>query len=240
MWEPIGDLEQIVRYPVKSMAGEPLDAATLGWHGVEGDRRFAFRRCAEGGGFPWLTAGRVRELLQYRPLYRGENGVPTHVRTPDGRELELTGSELRDELAGRAGAEVELMRLRHGMFDDAPVSLIATTTVAEVERAAGRPVDIRRFRPNFVIRSRDPRPFVEDGWVGKVVRIGEAEDAPRVAVTMRDLRCLMINFDPDTAENDPDVMKTVVRLNANHAGVYGTVIRSGAVAVGATLYASVE
>src|SRR5438132_8557552 len=37
-------------------AGTRLDSATIGWHGVEGDRRLAFRRVAERGAFPWLTA----------------------------------------------------------------------------------------------------------------------------------------------------------------------------------------
>jgi uncharacterized protein YcbX len=40
----IGQVERICSYPVKSMRGEPLDAATLGWHGLDGDRRLAFRR----------------------------------------------------------------------------------------------------------------------------------------------------------------------------------------------------
>jgi hypothetical protein len=48
----IGHIEAIFRYPVKSMRGESLDAATLGWHGLEGDRRLAFRRLEERGGFP--------------------------------------------------------------------------------------------------------------------------------------------------------------------------------------------
>jgi hypothetical protein len=42
----------------------------------------------------------------------------------------------------------------------------------------------------------------------------------------------MINFDPDTAERDSEVMKTVVRLNGNCAGVYGTVVRAGELRVG--------
>ena len=40
----IGQIEAIYRYPVKSMRGERVDAATLGWHGIDGDRRLAFRR----------------------------------------------------------------------------------------------------------------------------------------------------------------------------------------------------
>ncbi|MGH9423398.1 MAG: MOSC N-terminal beta barrel domain-containing protein, partial [Thermoanaerobaculia bacterium] len=40
----IGEIEAIFRYPVKSMAGEQVDAANLGWHGLDGDRRLGLRR----------------------------------------------------------------------------------------------------------------------------------------------------------------------------------------------------
>lgn len=52
----IGQVEAIFRYPVKSMAGERLETENLGWHGLEGDRRLAFRRIEDRGGFPWLSA----------------------------------------------------------------------------------------------------------------------------------------------------------------------------------------
>jgi len=237
MHHELGEVEAIIRYPVKSMAGERLDRAHLGWHGIDGDRRFAFRRSAETGGFPWLTAGRLPELVLYQPLGRDDAGLPTHVRTPDGRELAITGDELRDEIAARHGAGVQMMRLDHGIFDEAPLSLLAIETVCAVERAAERPVDIRRFRPNVIIRTRDPVAFEEDAWVGTIITFGDGDDAPAVAVTCRDKRCLMLNVDPDSAANDPAVMKSVVRLNQNNAGVYGTVIRSGVAAVGQRLHA---
>jgi hypothetical protein len=60
----IGQVEGIFRYPVKSMAGEPLETATLGWHGLDGDRRLAFRRLDDRSGFPWLTAGRLPDLVR--------------------------------------------------------------------------------------------------------------------------------------------------------------------------------
>jgi MOSC domain-containing protein YiiM len=43
---------------------------------------------------------------------------------------------------------------------------------------------------------------------------------------------MMLNLDPETAEQDPRIMKTVVRLNKNNAGVYATVVRSGTIRVG--------
>src|SRR5581483_4192277 len=81
----IGQVEAIFRYPVKSMRGEPLDAAALGWHGLDGDRRLALRRLDERGGSPWLTASRLPDLILFTPQRRGDGdgeALPTHVRTP--------------------------------------------------------------------------------------------------------------------------------------------------------------
>lgn len=235
----IGQIKAIFRYPVKSMAGEQLDSAGLGWHGLDGDRRFAFRRVADRSGFPWLTASRLPELILFKPFGRHssqENQLPTHVRTPDGKELELRGEELREEIARRHGAEVQLMQLNHGVFDEASVSLLSLGTVREIEREAGRRVDVRRFRPNIVIETRQNEPFVEDNWVGKTLVFGEVADHPVVSVTLRDLRCVMVNLDPETAEVDPAVMKAAVRLNQNNAGVYGTVVKTGSLSVGQKIY----
>jgi uncharacterized protein len=56
-----------------------------------------------------------------------------------------------------------------------------------------------------------------------------------VHVTQRDLRCMMINLDPDTAKQNAGVMKAAVRLNQNNAGAYGTVVRTGELRVGDTV-----
>jgi uncharacterized protein len=228
----IGRISRLFRYPVKSMAGVGVDAAALGWHGVEGDRRLAFRRVEERGGFPWLTASRLAELVLYRPLGETDES-PTEVRTPDGKDLPLAGGELRGILSRRFGSAVELMQIRHGVFDDATVSVIADATIREITTGSSRPVDARRFRPNIVVESADGRPFTEDGWIGKRLTFGA--DGPAVGVTQRDLRCVMINLDPDTAESHPEVMKTAVRLNDNYAGIYATVVRTGELRVGQTV-----
>jgi hypothetical protein len=55
----IGHVEALFRYPVKSMGGERLEVAELGWYGLEGDRRLAFRRMDDRGGMPWLTASKL-------------------------------------------------------------------------------------------------------------------------------------------------------------------------------------
>ena len=220
------------------MAGESLEVARLGWHGLAGDRRFAFRRLADKSGFPWLSASKLPALLLYKPF--GRNGdtaeaLPTHVRTPDGNEYEILGDELREEISSRYGRGVELMNLKHGIFDEAPISVISLGTVDTVARESGRGVDLcdlRRFRPNVVIETDSGEPFAEDRWVGRTLVFGEGNSGAAIGVTMKDERCLMVNLDPDTAEKDSSVMKTIVRLNGIYAGIYATVVRAGELRVG--------
>ena len=235
----IGHIEALFRYPVKSMAGERLEVAKLGWHGIDGDRRLAFRRIGDCGGMPWLTASKLPDLLLFTPKRTGDGAqgsVPTHVRTPDGEELPVFGQNLAAEVERRYGAPVEMMQLRHGIFDETPVSVIASETMREIGRLAGRNLDIRRFRPNVVVRLLRPVPFQEDEWLGGVLCFGEADEAPSVTVTMRDERCSMVNFDPDSATSAPEVIKAIVRVNQNNAGVYGAVTRIGRLAVGQRVF----
>jgi uncharacterized protein YcbX len=232
----IGRVEAIFRFPVKSMAGERLEAARLGWHGLDGDRRLAFRQMENRSGFPWLSASKLPELLLFAPNARDDGELPTHVRTPDGREVPLFGEELAAEIGRRCGTPVEMMQLRQGIFDETPISVIASDTVSAIGRLAGVSADVRRFRPNILIRPLRPGAFQEDEWVGGVLSFGDGDDAPAVTVTMRDIRCSMVNFDPDTARPAPELLKAVVREHQNTAGVYGTVTRIGRLAVGQTLF----
>jgi uncharacterized protein len=235
----IGRIEALFRYPVKSMRGEPLDAATLGWHGIDGDRRLAFRRLDDRGGFPWLTASRLPELILFTPQRREDTkgeAMPTHVRTPEGEEMPVFGEALAAEVGRRHGAPVEMMQLKHGIFDDASISVITTDTVCAIGRLAGQDADVRRFRPNVVVRLLDPVPFSEDAWVGGVLSFGPADTAPAITVTMRDVRCSMVNLDPDTAATTPAVLKAVVRANQNNAGVYGAVTRVGRLEIGQAVH----
>ncbi|HEY2094579.1 MAG TPA: MOSC domain-containing protein [Thermoanaerobaculia bacterium] len=224
----IGRVCELVRYPVKSMAGVATDAAFLGLHGLDGDRRFAFRRVGDDSAFPWLSASRLPQILLYQPV-----GVPpTHVCTPDGSTLALGSAELQAELAERFGNGLELMNLKHGIFDEAAVSVISLTTIAGIGREAGMDLDRRRFRANVFLDTENGEPFHEDAWVGRTLVFGDGDSAPAVAITLRDERCMMVNLDPDTAIQDPRVMKSIVRLNDNNAGVYATVVRTGTIHAG--------
>jgi len=246
----IGQVEAIFRYPVKSMGGERLEAANLGWHGLDGDRRLAFRRMDDNdkdrSGFPWLSASKLPGLLLFTPhrnkdadadSAHGDPHLPTHIRTPDGEEMPVFGDDLAKEVGRRYGAPVQMMQLKHGIFDEASISVIASDTVREISRLAGRSPDVRRFRPNVVVRLLRPVPFQEDEWLGGVLSFGKKDDddAPAITVTMRDVRCSMVNLDPDSASSAPEMLKAVVHAHQNTAGIYGAVTRIGRLEVGQTI-----
>ena len=115
------------------MGGEGLEEGNLGWYGIEGDRRLAFRRIDDRSGMPWLTASKLPDLLLFAPHRRedavqGDLLLPTHIRTPDGQEMPIFGEDLATDVERRYWAPVEMMQLRHGIFDEA-------TTILEGLRA---------------------------------------------------------------------------------------------------------
>ena len=233
----IGHIEALFRYPVKSMRGEPLATANLGWHGLDGDRRLAIRRLDDRTGFPWLTAGKLPDLVLFTPQPQQDSaGLPTHIRTPNSEDLTVFSEALAADIAHRHGAPVQMMHFKHGIFDDAAISLIASATVDEIASQAYRPPDVRRFRPNIVVRLLHPAPFAEDKWLGSVLSFGDALDAPAITVTTHDVRCSMVNLDPDSAHPTPEILKAIVRANHNNAGVYAAVTRTGQLAVGQPIF----
>ena len=225
----VGRVAALWRYPVKSMAGESLESVDVSWHGLAGDRRWAFIR--DGfvrSGFPWMTIRERAEMLHYRPRFedpsRPDKSV-TLVSTPAGAEREVVDPELAAEL----GDGVRVIKQDRGVFDAAPLSLITTQSVARIGALAdaGR-LDPRRFRPNLLIEAAGDDPFQEEDWVGAVLVVG----GMRMRVDRRDERCVIVNTDPDAAVRDADVLRALGRERQACAGVYGTTVAPGPVAVG--------
>ena len=224
----VGRVAALWRYPVKSLAGEALDAADVSWHGVAGDRRWDFIR---GGmvrsGFPWLTIRERPDLWRYRPRFTEPDrpdASPTVVRTPAGNEFDVVDPALAAEF----GSGVHVMKQDRGLFDTAPLALITTQTVAGVGARVGAVLDVERFRPNVLIDASGAGDFPEDDWVGAVIRIGDV----RLRVDQRDRRCVMVNVDPATGARDPSVLRAIARERQACLGVYGTTVCPGRVAVG--------
>ncbi len=254
--EQIGTVETACRYPVKSMAGEEMDAAFVGFAGMMGDRAYAFLPVgAATTGFPWHTAREQENLVLYRPRYRhqaastfpvnvtasfamppGVNPVfpssdafAVEVATPGGRTLPVDAPELAAELGEHRGKPLSLHFSERGIYDSRPVSLFGNATARALGAAMGKPMDRRRFRANFYADWTDDQPFREDHLVGRTLQLG---DRLRIAVLERDRRCKMITLDPDTGEMDASIMRHVARAHDGKAGVYAAIVVEGIVRKG--------
>lgn len=224
----VGRVIGLWRYPVKSMGCEPLTETEVSWHGLAGDRRWAFvRDGVTQSAFPWLTLRQRPDMSHYRPAFTDPADPERSalmVRTPSGATLDVMAPALAQEL--EPGARV--MRQQRGIFDTFPLSLISTGSMDALSARLGAPLDVQRFRPNILVEARDQTPFAEDGWVGRVLRVGGV----RLRIDARDGRCAVITIDPASARRDAAILRTVVRERDGFLGVYGTTVRPGRVALG--------
>lgn len=230
---PIGRVAGLWRYPVKSMGAEVLEEVDVSWHGFAGDRRWAFiRNDVIGSGFPWLTLRECEKMGHYRPSFVNAaqpDNSPTRVHTRSGRVFDVTDPELAAELWPH-GAQV--IKQNRGIFDTFPLSLITTQTIERLAELVGCPLDVQRFRPNILVEGLEQAPFLEDQWVGSILRIGSS----RVRIDKRDGRCAVITIDPVTTERNPAILRRVARDRQGCLGVYGSTVEPGRMAVNDTVY----
>jgi MOSC domain-containing protein len=230
--DSVGRVVALWRYPVKSMAAESLEEVDVSWHGLAGDRRWAFVRGGmERSGFPWLTIREQPDMGHYRPRFE-EPGKPdkspTRVRTPSGGDFEVVDPALAAEL----GNDARVIKQSRGVFDTFPLSLITTQTVASLGRTVGAELGVQRFRPNLLIEATSRSAFPEDAWVGSLLRIGEAT----MRVDKRDQRCAVVNVDPATAQRDPATLRAIAETRESCLGVYGSTVQPGRIALGDPVY----
>ena len=223
----VGRIVGLWRYPVKSMGAEELAEAEVSWHGLAGDRRWAFiRNGVVHSGFPWLTLRERGDLRHYLPSLvepAQPDRSPTVIRTPSGVTFDVGDPALSAEL----GPGVRVIKQDRGIFDTMPLSLITTQTIARLGELVGVPLDVQRFRPNILVEAADEAPFAEDTWVGCVLRIG----GMRMRVDKRDGRCVVITIDPVTTERNPAILRAVARDRQGCLGVYGSTVEPGRIAV---------
>ncbi len=225
----VGVVQELHRYPVKSMAAESLPAARVSWHGFAGDRRWAFVRPGmERSGFPWLTIREKPDLWRHEAYFTDPSAVEssqTMVRTPDGLELEVTDPVLARHL----GEGIRVLKVYSGIFDTFPLSLLTVQSVEGLSNLVQQTLTALRFRPNIVINASDADPFPEDRWAGAILRIGGL----RCRLDMRDKRCMMVNVDPtNTTLPNPAVLRAIAKERNAHFGMYGTTVEPGNVSLG--------
>jgi uncharacterized protein YcbX len=224
----VGRVAALFRYPVKSMGAESLESVDVGWNGLAGDRRWAFVR--DGlvrSGFPWLTIRERPDMGHYQPRFvepdRPELSE-TIVRTPSGNEFDVVDPALAEEL----GHGARVIKQGRGIFDELPLSLISTRTIAALGSMVGSELDVRRFRPNLVVEATGDTAFPEDEWIGAVLRVG----GMTMRLDKRDKRCVVVNVDPVTSERDPAILRAIAQERQACLGVYGSTVEPGRVAVG--------
>jgi uncharacterized protein YcbX len=115
-------------------------------------------------------------------------------------------------------------------FDVFPLHVLTTATLARLgELNTSASFDRRRFRPNVLISTPNgDSGFSEANWCGRALEIGTAV----VRCEMPTVRCSMTTHEQNGLPKDPSVLRTIVRDAAQNVGVYATVVRPGAVAVG--------
>ena len=196
----LGEIAAIWRYPVKSLAGQPLATARIGTDGIPGDRASAL---FAGGGHE--RAGKTYEGIHDDRLHlwtKAEDAVA------DARRRGV-------QLAERSGGGPYHFSL--------PISLIFDRWIAEVERHVGATLDPRRWRPNLVARALPAFELREEDLIGKSITAGTV--VLRVVKPIK--RCVVPNYDLAGGPSTPEVQNYVVRERANVMGVYCAVQTPG-------------
>jgi hypothetical protein len=236
----VGRIAEIWRYPVQSMRGERIDEAHISEHGVVGDRAY---------GIVDPDAGMVVSSAQGRRKWRDivtlgarylaaptDNGVAASIEIllPDGTALRTDGADIDERLTEALGAPVHLADKaaegKRSEYSHAPLHLLTTASLRQfaAHHPEGRFVPAR-FRPNLVIDMGEESGFVEQGWVERRFRIG---DAVEIAISEHCKRCVMTTLPQGDLPMDPVILHTTSMHNQTRAGVYAAVLQPGRLKVG--------
>lgn len=202
-------VEQLWRFPVKSLRGERIERAVLTADGVEGDRLV---HVADANGV--LTARTRARLLGLAGSLDADgkalvNGLPLD-------HPEVTA-------AIRAAAGPGARATRYGgpeRFDVLPLLVATDGAIA----ALGQ--DGRRLRPNIVVGGVDG--LAERDWPGQALRIGEVV----IGVYSVRARCVVTTIHPDTIEHDPAVLRKINREFGGRIALNCWVAHGGVIGVG--------
>jgi uncharacterized protein len=214
------------RFPVKAMGGEAVDTADLDERGLLGDRWYAVTD-DEGHFATGKNSRRFRrhdEIFEYTATTRADGTVEVTGR---GGSWTAGHDALDDELSRAFGAGVRVLpeqQVSH--YDAAPVSLVGTASLRWCRDELGIDADWRRLRSNILIETDDP--FVEDGWVGRPLRVGSTT----LLVTETTERCRMIDVAHDGFEPRDRFLKALGERRELMLAVYAEVVEPGTIAVG--------
>jgi uncharacterized protein YcbX len=239
-----GQAAALWRYPVSSLAGQPMRALSLGHGGTEGDRVYGLFDGTSGivaapdrNPAKWDQAPRIRARLS------GEDRL--EIAVPGGEWLAAPDAESDTAISAYLGFEVSVRPYRDEApqqadgstvaprYRKAPVHLLTTASLARLKalHPSGDP-DPRRFRPSILVDMPEVEgEFPESAWLGRRIAIGEVE----LTVSEPCRRCGFTVIAQDGFDHDPGILRTLVRNNGHNIGVYCTVDRPGRIEAGAAL-----
>ena len=141
---------------------------------------------------------------------------------------------------GSDGGTLTSLQPKHGTFMDfAAVHLLASATLEHLGKLAPDSVfDVRRYRPNIVVGGAEPG-FVENGWTGSDLTLGDGIVLRPIVPTMR---CIMTTLPQGDLPRDKGTLQAVATHNRldipgvgvwSCVGLYAEVVTPGTVSVGA-------
>lgn len=240
---------ELFRYPVKGMTGESLASVSVkAGETIPFDRAFAIEN---GSGRFDPDRPRYLPKINFLMLMRDERLASLEARFEEASEtltLLRDGKQVvRGALKSRVGRQIVEQFLAaylkaelrgapkivsapgHSFSDVATkcLHLVNLASLSEVERAAGRPVDRRRFRANVYISGAQA--WEEFKWIGRRLRL----DGIEVEAFQRTGRCEATNVDPRTAQRDMALPALLLRTwGHSDFGIYVKVVSGGTVRVG--------
>ncbi|MFB7619021.1 MOSC domain-containing protein [Kitasatospora sp. NPDC056181] len=235
MAEIIGVIEQLWRYPVKSTGGERLDSVDVDERGLAGDRLYAVRDGAGrfGSGKNTRRFRRMDGLLRLSSRLGHRLDAP-ELFDPLGRPVADPTAFLRAYLQRPDVALAREDAVSH--FDQLPVSVLTTASLDWVREAApSAVVDVRRFRPNILLRTPPGTPpFVEDTWFGREAR-GSARGGARLAFARSSERCAMTTAAQPGLPHAPEILKALAQAHDNRLDALAEIATPGRLNVGDAL-----
>ncbi len=279
----VGTVNQIWRYPVKSMGGEQIESASVDANGVAGDRGWAVREVEAD---ETRSARQIPKLLHFRASYTSEPTLNSRspslaITTPDdaaidssqddrdaalsdavGRPVTLTPLHPKDDLEHYRRAPApdgvdpiamlrEVFNLEEDdpipdlsglpedlrgfstppgtYFDCYPVHIMTTSSLSALAAAGGGDdVDVRRFRPNFLIDTGGDANLLEVDWTGKKLRLGEV----MIELMTTTVRCSVPSHAQRDFGSSRAVGRALIENTKQHLGSYCNVLEPGTVRLG--------
>ncbi len=234
MSETVGTIKEIWRYPISSIGGEGLDAASVGDDGIDGDRTHLLVDLDTGEVASPETTPRWRPALMLSACRAGNEVLvssSTWKMKPIGPGLDAALSQLMGFRCGvrPKGASLKLDGLggKHlqPRYELAPLHFLTLNGLSTLASLLpGSAIDRRRFRPNVVLKSESH----EEDWLGRDWACGLVGGK----VTDRTKRCGMTMVAQPGLPEEPEILRTIVRQRARCLGVYASVTRAGKLSVG--------